>query len=202
VTRPGLLLWGALALLGACAQTRSTIPPGYALTDSNTGVVIVRVEYVDGSGKPLPTMAGGGGLIGPNRIPMSWTREGGGQSFDLEPVNEGSASDFYVALPAGVYRMVHVSGVGFNERWYVIRFSVEPGVVTYAGMLRFKSGLLKGRQEFTPYDEYDAAVARFRASHSALGSDVRKSLLRLYIARGGYVEEQPWIGPAHENPPY
>jgi hypothetical protein len=192
-----------LCLALGCAGSHASIPPGYTLPDSSTGVANVRIEYVDGDGKPLSTMAGAGGLIGSNQIPLHWTREGSGESFDLEPVNDGTSSDFYVALPAGHYRMVHVTGSAFNERWYVIRFAVQPGVVTYAGMLRFRSGGFdKGRQEFTPYDEYPAAVERFRASHPELAGEVQKSLLQLFIARGSLIEEQPWQGPAHENPPY
>jgi hypothetical protein len=181
--------FGALVLvvaLSACAQTRPSIPRGYEFPDSNTGVAILRLEYEAGYWRRLP-------LDFSNHLPpVQWLASGsGGRWYDVEPVGEGAASDFYAALPAGDYRMLCNTEIG-----EVCRFRIDPGEVAYTGMLR-----VRGKQT-VPYDEYEAAAQRFRARHPELAGRLKKSLMRIYATgRDGYLEEQAWQGPAHRIAP-
>ena len=193
VTRPGLLLLACLAL-AACAPTAvPSIQRGYAWSDSTTGVLFLRVESLDHGGAPESPPG--------NRELVRLVREATGDSELYAAESDGAASDFYLALPAGDYRMVLPTGAGFSERWYVLRFHVEGGAVSYAGMIRFYHRMYR-LERFTPYDEYPAAVERIRASHPELAGRLTKSLLELYTAGGSGLQQQPWQGPAHENPPY
>jgi hypothetical protein len=187
---------GSLLVLAACAQTRPSIPRGYTFPDAATGVAIVRVERYDGGNKPMTRVWND---FLQNRLgPMLWMTAGGGPWYEVEPADDGPASDYYAALPAGEYRLQCNTEAG-----QICIIQVEPGTVVYAGMLR-----VNGKQT-TPYDEYAAAAERFRARNPELAGTLRKSLFRIFSSRPGglvtpsapYLEEQPWQGPAHRIPP-
>lgn len=193
VTRPGLLFLALLALAGCAPSSIPSIAPGYAPTDSSTGILFLRVEGLDADGVPESPPG--------NRHLVRLVREATGDSELYAAESEGPSSDFYLALPAGWYRMVFATGYGFTEHWYVLRLPVKAGAVSYSGMIRFYHRMYR-LDRFTPYDEYPAASERLRKSHPELGAKLEKSLLEMYDARGTELQQQPWQGPAHENPEY
>jgi hypothetical protein len=180
----------ALALATAAALAcggsgTPSIPAGYTLAGSPNGVVIVRTELLTPDGAPFTG--------GPPRATLRWHHEESGQDLVIEAANEGPLADFWVSLPGGHYRMVVTRGAGVAERWYVLRFRVEPGAVVYAGAIHVRA---PDASSFTLEDEYDAAVARFRESHSELAGDVKKSLVELLRCRpDASCERQDWPGP-------
>jgi len=156
----------------ACSGSGTSLPPGYVLDDSTSGVVILHTELLTRDGDPFTG--------GPPRATLHWHHEESGKDFVIEAANDGPVADFWALLPAGHYRMVATRGAGVGQRWYVLRFRVEPGAVVYAGALHVVAPDLTS---FTLQDEYDAAIARFRGSHPELANDVRKSLVELLRCR-------------------
>jgi len=172
----------ALAALACSSSGPFTIPPGYTPAGSPNGVVIVRTELLTADGSPF--------TAGPARATLRWHHEESGKDVVLEAANEGPLADFWVSLPGGHYRMVATRGDGVAQRWYVLRFRVEPGAVVYAGAIHV---VAPDNSSFTLEDEYDAAVARFRASHAELADGVKKSLVELLRCRtGSPCEPQSW----------
>jgi hypothetical protein len=185
VRRRAALALVAGAALACAGSGTPSIPAGYTLAGSSNGVVIVRTELLTADGEPFTG--------GPLRATLRWHHEESGQDLELLAANDGPLADFWVSLPGGHYRMVATSGAGVRERWYVLRFRVEPGAVVYAGAVQVRA---PDAADFTLEDEYDAAVARFRASHSELAGDVKKSLVQLLRCRpDAACEPQSWPGP-------
>jgi hypothetical protein len=184
VIRTGALVL-VLAALACGGSGTPSIPPGYVLSDSGNGVVIVRTELLTSEGAPYTG--------GPPRATLHWHHEESGEDLVLEAANEGPLADFWLSLPAGHYRMVVTRGAGASERWYVLRFRVEPGAVVYAGAIHVHA---PDASSFTLEDEYGAAVARFHASHPELANDVQKSLVELLRCRpDASCEPQRWPTP-------
>ena len=155
---------------------------------------MVRVELYDGRNKPA-TRAWNDSLQ--NRLRPITLAVIDGPTYTVEPADDGPASDYYAALPPGVYRMACNTEVGDT---CLIR--VEPRTVVYAGMLR-----INGKQT-VPYDEYAQAAERFHARNPELADTLKKSLFRIYAyvpgdlagTHGPYMKEQAWQGPAHKLP--
>ena len=186
MTRRAALALVATAALACAGSGTPSIPPGYTLAGSPHGVVIVRTELLTAQGEPF--------TAGPPRATLHWHHEESGQDLELVAANEGPLADFWLSLPGGHYRMVATSGAGVRQRWYVLRFRVEPGAVVYAGAIQVRA---PDGAEFALQDEYDAAVARFRVSHSELAGDVKKSLVQLLRCRpDAECEPQSWPGPS------
>lgn len=149
MTRIALLLLACLAL--ACQTAQGVIPPRYALQSGGDGIVIFSVD--------------GGGHI-------SLTRDETGESLSLEAVK----TDFYALLPAGSYRAALTTGEGAHVRFYLVHLTVPPGVVSYAGSIGSRRAY-SAVSVVEVADDYDAAVARFRAARPDLaGEGVLKSL--------------------------
>ncbi len=139
----------------ACQTPQGQIPPDFALQTGGDGVLIFSVEKPDG---------------------ISVTREETGESFALEAVNDALDADFNVLLPAGHYRLATTTGEGAHVRFYLVFFTVAPGVASYGGAIRTRRAY-SNASVVEIQDDYDSAVARFRASHPSLaGEGVLKSL--------------------------
>jgi hypothetical protein len=182
VTRPGLLFLALLALAACATSTVESIPPGYSLDDPTDGIVIVRTEKLSSEGSPLD--------VPYERQQMRWTHEETGEAVLVAAENDGPLANFYVSLPAGHYRLVLTTRLGGTERWYVLRFHVEPGALVYAGTIRFHAST--DAPTFTLHDEFDAEVTRFRASHPELADQVHKSLVERWTCPGSGCTELPW----------
>jgi hypothetical protein len=180
-----LVALAAAVVLGCAGSGTPSIPAGYTLAGSPNGVVIVRTELLTADGAPFTG--------GPPRATLHWHHEESGQDLVLEAANDGPLADFWLSLPGGHYRMVVTRGSGVAERWYVLRFRVEPGAVVYAGAIHVRA---PDASAFSLEDEYEAAVARFRVSHSEIAGDVKKSLVELLRCRAGAsCEPESWPGP-------
>ena len=175
----------ALGSLACAGSGTPSIPPGYTLAGTNNGIIIVRSELLTADGAPYTG--------GPPRATLHWHHEESGQDLLLEAANEGPLADFWLSLPGGHYRMAVTSGTGVHERWYVLRFHVEPGAVVYAGAIHVRA---PDASAFQLVDEYGAALSRFAASHSELADDVKKSLVELLRCRpDSACEPESWSGP-------
>lgn len=181
VSRPGLLV---CALAVACSTDRpgasrlteiplpvASIGSEYALPEgARDGILLLRGEWVDGDGAPDRGMSGVQAL----RLFSEATRH----ELVIHATSRGALADFCVALPAGEYRTIATTGTS-PERMHLLRFAVYPGTVSYAGTIRFHRQLIRAPY-FTLHDDYDGVVARFAASHPALGTGVRKRLLEAF----------------------
>jgi hypothetical protein len=131
------------------------IPPGYKLVNGGDGIAVFSVE----------------GLA-----ELACTREETGESLSLQAASKGPLSDYYALLPAGNYRAAMIAGDGGHARFYLVHFTVAPGVVSYVGTIAFRQAYSTTIAVIVE-DDYDAAVARFRASRPELADEgVLKSL--------------------------
>lgn len=184
-----------LALVAAgCATPVASIPADYALDRAN-GIVIFRVEYVNGSGEPDSVR----GFFQPKHLELTWEQGRTRDLFQLTAATEGPAADFYVALPVHSYWLEAQSADPYPkfplERRYYLSFTAQPGAVVYAGTIRFEHDYVRSLEWFSLHDDYDATVERFRASHPGLGATVEKSLFEKYVCPITLITEcqpQPW----------
>lgn len=172
--------------LTSCATTLHSIPTNYAMGTNEESVVIghVAIDLSGGSAiKPI------GFFDRLSNIQVAVANETTGKSYEIVCDLAGSDSDFYVALPAGGYRITKIKKAQL-ESSPPGRFTVGNGQVIYIGTLKFAgAGLgtsiaasmgssgarLSGN--WLVEDEYPVAVKSFREKYPQMNQEVVKSLL-------------------------
>ena len=144
---------------------------------------------MDGSGDPDTFFGPNGNPIHRGRAELIWLHEESKQRYVFEAASEGTAADFYLALPPGHYALWFTLNPNvFVEHDYRIRFEVRPGVVACVGTLRFVHDYLpeygNGRS-VQLRDGCDEIAERFRASHPEIVGEVNEELFQKYVWIGG-----------------
>jgi hypothetical protein len=173
---------GLTVLLAGCAGRAETIPANYRLGESDTSVVIGRIEAVrapDSKSDDLNKILKGHMVLG-------LMQEGSEVPYSIKTADEDFGSDFYVALPPARYRIVEWRNRALQapmRGW----FDVPPGSVVYIGTLRWNDrgrDLLFRHGHWTLHDETEAVSARFRARFPAIDARITKSLITAQPPRG------------------
>lgn len=167
-----------------------SIPAGYAL-EAPQGIVLLRIERVNGSGEPDT-------FGGPNDEPfffhrtpaeLIWLHRESRQGFAFAAASDGTAADFYVAVPPGHYSYNFTVTPYYSERDFQLRFEVRPGAVVCVGTLRFQHDYFpmyaRQARSVSLRDGCDEIADRFRASHPEIRAEVQTSLFAKYEWQGG-----------------
>jgi hypothetical protein len=173
--RAALLL--GVTLLAGCITARPTLHPGYMLGADGQGVVVGRMERVDREGGPLLVGDALLASLGEQKFPV--IHENTGETYWVQCEPGGQLSDFYVALPAGRYRMDAWLDSDFSEL-VRIRFDVPEGRAIYVGTLRYRGAYVwpTTRGEWTVVDDSALTIVAFRARFPAI-APVEVSLARI-----------------------
>jgi len=180
----------AALLFGACGGMKTaTIPPNYNLAAAPQNGVVIGVMDVTGV---FPAVNG----VSPG-MSQSVKNTATGTKYSLALVERGHKSDFYVALPAGVYLFVGgdansgaLLGSGKTAEWKDVAatFQVWPGKISCVGAVVAQRqaltagnvfmSALSGSEGFTfsVSDVCDPLYARFAQKYPALAPYVVKAV--------------------------
>lgn len=174
------ILCFALGLVG-CATTLHTLPPNFALGTKEESVVAGRVT-IDMGVKPVEF------FDRLNKIELTVKNEASGKDYVIVCDAGGSDSNFYVALPPGLYSVKKFKKAQL-ESAPSGRFVVGEGQVVYIGTLKFVRrqgagsfalGVLMGGAilgDWRVEDEYEEMVRSFREKYPQMNQEVVKSLI-------------------------
>lgn len=156
----------------------TTLDPGRSAVSSGTGIVVGRRETVNADGEPFKSAFGA-----PMRNSVTVRNVQTQINYELQKLDESSSnSDFYVELPAGDYFTFQTKGCYGSltdpEIVFLLRFTVQPGAVTYVGTLRDTAPTLVPPScgGFSVADELDPLLERFRQRYPELARDVQRSV--------------------------